>query len=216
MKTSGIYRIDLGNGWFYIGSAVNLKQRENRHRSGLKCKNHDNGKMQNVWNKYGIFKFTILEQCRKNELLNREQFYLDQYFNDAKNVNINPTAGSMVGYTHTAKTLVKLSAASKGRIPSADTRAKMSAAGKGKSKSMEHRAKISIANKGKIFSIEHRANLSNACRNKKLSMEHRAKISEANKGRKHTEKTKTKISEANKTYQAYKRVTQMNQNITNK
>ena len=182
MKTSGIYRIDLGNGWFYIGSAVNLKQRENRHRSGLKCKNHDNGKMQNVWNKYGIFKFTILEQCRKNELLNREQFYLDQYFNDAKNVNINPTAGSMVGYTHTAKTLVKLSAASKGRIPSADTRAKMSAAGKGKSKSMEHRAKIS----------------------------------EANKGRKHTEKTKTKISEANKTYQAYKRVTQMNQNITNK
>lgn len=204
MKKSGIYRIDLGNNWFYIGSSVDLKKRNNEHYRRLKRQSHENYKMQNIWNKYQLLDFIILEQCTKHELLNREQFYLDQYFDNPKNVNICSTAQSWLGNVHSAETKAKISASSKGRIPSVSTRAKMSAAGKGKPKSAETRIKMSKAAKGKIKSIEHRANLSASCKKKKLSVEHRAKISEANKGKKHSPETKAKISEGNKAYRARK------------
>ena len=204
MKKSGIYRIDLGNGWFYIGSSVDLKKRNSEHHRRLKRKSHENFKMQNIWNKYQVLDFIILEQCTKYELLNREQFYLDQYFDNPKNVNICLTAQSWLGNVHSAETKAKISATSKGRIPSASTRAKMAAAGKGKPKSAETRIKMSKAAKGKIKSIEHRENLSASCKKKKLSVEHRAKISEANKGKKHSPETKAKISEGNKAYRARK------------
>jgi group I intron endonuclease len=204
MKTSGIYRIDLGNDWFYIGSSVDLKKRNSEHYRRLKRQSHENYKMQNIWNKYQLLDFIILEQCTKHELLNREQFYLDQYFDNPKNVNICSTAQSWLGNVHSAETKAKISATSKGRIPSVSTRAKMSAAGKGKPKSAETRIKMSKAAKGKIKSIEHRANLSASCKKKKLSVEHRAKISEAIKGKKHSPETKAKISEGNKAYRARK------------
>ena len=79
---SGIYRIDLGNGWFYIGSAVNLSRREAVHRSTLNHGKHSNIKVQRCWNKYRVFVFNVLEICEKSELISREQFYLDKYFNN--------------------------------------------------------------------------------------------------------------------------------------
>ena len=144
--TSGIYRIDLGNDWFYIGSAVDLKKRESEHRRRLKRKNHGNQIMQNVWNKNTIFEFTILERCTKDELLKCEQRYLDKHFDEPKNVNICSISGSILGYIHTPEARKKMSDAAKFRPPpSAETRAKMSAANKRKLVSAETRAKMSMA-----------------------------------------------------------------------
>lgn len=183
MKTAGIYRIELGNGWFYIGSSVNLKRRKINHKSDLIAARHHNPKMQNVWNKYGVFKFTILEECNNADLLLREQFYLDQYFNDENNLNITPKANSWLGRVHSAETKAKISAASKGRVVSPETRAKLSAAQIGRVAQIGHvvstetRAKLSAANKGRILSAETRARMSAA--KKKMSAETKAKISAA-------------------------------------
>ena len=143
MKTSGIYRIDLGNDWFYIGSAVSLRHRKSKHRRDLERKLHNNQIMQRCWNKYGIFKFTVLEECEIDNLLIREQLLIDQYFSDLKNVNLAPIAGSSLGVVRSAEYRAKMSVSCKGRILSAETRAKMSAAKKGVPLSTEHRAKIS-------------------------------------------------------------------------
>jgi len=88
MKTSGIYRIDLGNGWFYIGSAQNLERRKRQHRSALDRKDHFNRVMQRCWNKYGIFEFVILQKCATDELVIYEQTHLDKHFDNPRNVTL--------------------------------------------------------------------------------------------------------------------------------
>jgi len=169
MKTAGIYRIELGNGWFYIGSAVNLKRRQSNHKSDLVATRHHNPKMQNCWNKYGVFKFTVLEECNNADLLVREQLYLDRHFSDQNNLNLTPTAGSWLGRVHSAETKTKISAALKGRVTSAETKAKMSAAQKGRV--------ASAAQKGRVASAETRAKISIALKGKPKSAETRAKMS---------------------------------------
>jgi len=69
----------------YIGSAINLKKRFKAHyNNALKTNNH---KFYNSIKKYGWsnFGFKIIEFVdNKNNLLNREQFWLDKIFNDKK------------------------------------------------------------------------------------------------------------------------------------
>jgi group I intron endonuclease len=166
MRCSGIYRIDLGNGNFYIGSAVNLARRKRDHRSELIRGVHTNRIMQNCWNKYNVFEFTVLEECQISELLLREQFWIDSFFSNPKNVNIAPIAGSTLGVTH-----------------SPEARANMSASQKGKPKSAEHRAKIAAANKKRIYSVEHRKRISDRNKGKVWTAEARAKMSAINKGK---------------------------------
>lgn len=143
---SGIYRIDLGNENFYIGSAVNLKRRENEHRSDLECGVHCNRFVQRCWNKHQIFVFTILEKCAPDDLIMREQFFLDQHFDEPKNVNLCQTAGSCLGIKRSNETKAKMAAARKGKTLSAEHRANISAAWKFRAPaSAETRAKQSAA-----------------------------------------------------------------------
>ena len=176
-KCSGIYRIELGNGHFYIGSAIDIDKRKRDHRNDLKRGIHPNRIVQHCWNKYGVFEFTVLEECVKDGLIVREQFYLDQHCDNPKNVNLVSIAGSNLGLKHSAETRAKISAAKKGHKHSAESRAKMSAAHKGVPLSAEHRAKMSAARKGVPKWAEHCAKLSAAKKGVPLSAEHRAKIS---------------------------------------
>lgn len=219
---SGIYRIDMGEGNFYIGSAVNLHTRKNSHISGLKRDKHGNPRMQFCWNKYGVFEFVVLEECEAECLLSREQYWLDKHFTDTKNLNILPTAGSSYGRVASAETRAKISAANIGRKAtdetraklraswklrppvSAEVRAKMSASmtgstianGRRRPHTAETRAKYSAAQKGKVVSKETKAKLSAVHKGKILSGETKAKISASLKGRVHSEETKAKISAA--------------------
>jgi len=213
MTGSGIYQIELGNGHFYVGSAANLETRERQHRSDLKSQSHCNKVAQRCWNKYGYFKFSVLEECEKEALIAREQFYLDQHFFNPKNVNIAPVAGSSLGIIRSLETRAKIGAWQKGRKLPAETRAKMSASAKGKQRSPEHTKNLSASLKGRIFSPEHlakmsaagkgkthslatRAKLSAANKGKTLSSEHRAKIAAAAKGRIVSAETRAKLSQA--------------------
>jgi group I intron endonuclease len=77
---SGIYKITcLINNRYYIGSAKNINKRWNRHLNDLRNKKHVNQHLQRTFDKYGEeqFIFEILENCNVNELLLKEQLYLD-------------------------------------------------------------------------------------------------------------------------------------------
>jgi len=198
-KVSGIYRIELGNGWFYIGSAVNLKDRKNSHKSTLLRSQHRNTIMQRCWDKYGIFEFTVLENCAKDKLLEREQAYLDKHFNNEKNVNIASVAGNpMLGRKHSVETRKNMSNAQKGKVLTPEHRAQMSAAHKGKPLSPEHNAKVVAANKSRVWSDDLRAKLSAARKGRIFSPETRAKLSAANKGKVFSAEHRAKLSMAQK------------------
>lgn len=77
---SGVYKItNTVNGKFYIGSSKNIKNRWFKHTALLRHNKHENLHLQNAWNKYKEenFVFEILELCELEDLLIREQYYLD-------------------------------------------------------------------------------------------------------------------------------------------
>ena len=97
--TSGVYQIKCtDNGKFYIGSAVDMHDRCEHHRSSLRRGDHTNSHLQAAWNKYGEenFEFTVLEFSKKNGLLHAEQKWIDQSGCTDKEIgfNIYPIASS--------------------------------------------------------------------------------------------------------------------------
>jgi len=116
-KISGIYKIiNKINGHYYIGSSKNIISRWYDHRKFLKRGNHHSIILQRAWNKYGksSFEMTIIELT--NQLLPREQFYLDTlkpYY------NINPIAGGKDNFSyHPNKEIIrsKMSMTAKNRL----------------------------------------------------------------------------------------------------
>jgi predicted GIY-YIG superfamily endonuclease len=108
---SGIYVIiNLQNGKRYIGSAVDMKQRLREHRSMLQRGKHHNKHLQNAYNKYGIKSFTLvpLELCDSDQLIVREQHYLDT---EKPEYNKCPVAGSTRGRYLSEETRRKISEA---------------------------------------------------------------------------------------------------------
>lgn len=98
----GIYRITcLDNGRIYVGSAVNLSGRWNKHRYELRHNIHGNPKLQNAWNKYteSSFFFEVLELVLIPEMLTaREQFWFQKLHPfGRKGFNIARQAGSNLG-----------------------------------------------------------------------------------------------------------------------
>ncbi len=167
MLKSGVYRIDLGNGWFYVGSTCDFNRRERDHRNSLERGDHCNPAMQNVYNKHSQFLFTVLGRYPVDQILEREQVLLDQYCGRPKCANMAPTAGNRLGLKHSDEARARISAAAKRMSPEsrAEWIAKVSAAQVGKKKSPEHCAAISAARTGRKrapFSPEWRAAMSAA------------------------------------------------------
>lgn len=103
---SGIYWIkNTLNNKVYIGSACNLKRRQNEHFARLNKGTHTNRHLQNSWNKYGkdVFIFEILEFVEKPKLIKKEQKYLNKYksYNKYFGYNINKKAESSLGLKRT-------------------------------------------------------------------------------------------------------------------
>lgn len=127
---SGIYMIEnLINGRLYIGSATNIDKRWKAHRRVLQRQKHENSHLQRAWNKYGSesFAFRFVETVEPEQLIAREQEYLDAYWSKGL-YNISPTAGSPLGVKHPIATRNKMSEAGKGRVFSDETKAKMAEA----------------------------------------------------------------------------------------
>ena len=71
---------------------------------------------------YSNFKLEILEYCNKDEVLSREQYYLDLL---KPEYNIYQKAGSPLGYKHTEETMVKLREIAKNRNELLEERARV-------------------------------------------------------------------------------------------
>lgn len=127
----GIYKItNIRNNKFYIGSSFNIDKRIKDHFHLLKNNKHHSKHLQRAYNKHGKdnFKFEIIEECRIEELFEKEQYYLDNllyaqdFISDINNkfvelgYNINPIANSPRGVTLSDETKLNISIAHKGKI----------------------------------------------------------------------------------------------------
>ena len=108
-----IYKItNILNGKFYIGSACIYKNRVAMHLCQLRKNKHSNLYLQRTFNKYGefIFLFEIIEFCNENDLIKKEQWYIDNW---KPNYNICKVAGNTKGFKHSEETKKKMSIAKK-------------------------------------------------------------------------------------------------------
>ena len=186
---SGVYFIiNLLNGKYYVGSAINLDQRWRTHQSELNRNIHKNSYLQNAWNKYGSnnFQFTIVEIVSTEKLYKIEQLWIDvsNCCDPEFGYNLKPTAESSLGYKHTDEAKKKISdrnikqgirpPSPLGRKLSLETRLRMSA-------SMRGLKRLDTSKMRKPKSDETKRKLSEAKLGKKLSEETKRKISESGK-----------------------------------
>lgn len=98
----GIYKItNKINKKSYIGQSVNIEHRWNSHKTNYLNKNIKdyNTKFYKALRKYGIenFDFEILEKCNKNNLNEREIYWIN-FYNSFKD-GYNSTLGGQLGNT---------------------------------------------------------------------------------------------------------------------
>ena len=105
--------------------------------------------------KYGYFNFKleILEYCTIDNLLEREQYYIDII---KPEYNILKVAGSSLHYKHTKETLLNFN----NRKFSAKTKAKLAKSATGRVTSEETKKKLSLSHTGKKISLYKKKKLS--------------------------------------------------------
>lgn len=217
---SGIYKIThIDSGKVYVGSAVNLKKRLGRHRDDLRNKNHHSTKLQRAWDKHGEdqFAFSVIEYLTdKDQLIPREQFWIDSLAAVTNGYNTVPVAGSSLGHKASPETKERIRRARLGskatpeakanmskfqsiRMSSPEAKAFIASIHLGRKRSDETKAKITAGKIGKVVSAEARLNMSTAQKARApATAETRAKISAANTGSKRSEETKARMSAAQK------------------
>lgn len=97
-RVSGIYVIQqVGTDRFYIGSSRDVVVRWKEHRVKLTAGNHHSPFLQACWKKHGplAFTFDLLEECSLDELIAKEQEYLDAF---APSFNVCDKAGRPPGW----------------------------------------------------------------------------------------------------------------------
>ncbi len=107
-KTIGIYCIEnLVNHKIYVGQSICIEDRWSKHLSSLRRNHNDNRCLQEDWNQYGesSFSFRLLESCSKDELDEKESFYISQLNADKKDIGYNFTDGGKHGFKHNPELL---------------------------------------------------------------------------------------------------------------
>lgn len=202
---SGIYHIkNKVNKKLYIGSAVNIGKRWAEHLRSLVGGYHHNRKLQNAWNKYGAeaFVFAVVEFVDNvDDLLVREQYWIDCEEAVTKGYNLAPKAGSLLNFKHTEETKERIRAAHIGLPRSDEHRKNLSIANTGKKMSDEARQKMreaKLGKKRKPHSEETKAVMSQKALGRKFSDSTRAKLAKAQTGKAASEETKAKMSASHK------------------
>lgn len=104
------------NGNAYIGSSINVIARLAQHKRDLRRSDCCNIRLQRAWLKYGqdAFDFECIEVVIFfQDLVAREQYWIDHYWSIGKAYNLCPAAYSCVGVKHSKETILKNS----GRTP---------------------------------------------------------------------------------------------------
>jgi len=95
----GIYKISNNiNNHVYIGCSVDIEKRFKEHLNYEKSITQQNKTLYKAFRKYGIenFTFKVIEECKKEDLEERECFYIKQYnsYLDGYNETIGGDIGS--------------------------------------------------------------------------------------------------------------------------
>lgn len=200
---SGIYRLlNINTNKYYVGSAVNFRNRLKDHLSRLRRNAHHSPRLQNSYNRHGesAFVFEIVEIVEdKSKLIEIEQKYIDDGIAFGVIYNASPTAASILGKKDSEATKKRKSEAQQ-RVP-LEVRQARSLVARKLERTQEWKDNISKAHKGKKLSDEHKKKLSEAHKNKpdsvKLKVAEAIRMSDiARGGKRHSDESKRKISES--------------------
>ena len=177
-KLSGIYMIlNKINRKCYVGSSKDIINRWSQHKNKLLKEKHINQYLQNAFNKYGLnnFEFWIIEECSEEDLLVREQYWMDFHvcYDHKYGYNIcsksdrpvmpqerrekvaaqrrNKTLEEFFGVEKAKEMKEKMSKSQKNRFRTKDEKKRISQLQKGKKRTQEHKNKLSEERKGKSF-----------------------------------------------------------------
>jgi len=174
LNMSGIYCIaNTVDGKMYVGSAWNFRKRWNAHRRQLRMGVHHNLHLQRAWDLSGeqAFVFDVLELVESEQLIEREQFWIDFLKSCEEGYNFAPTAGSRAGLKASSETKERMSSARAGKQGpmaghhhSQETKDEMSRARKGRKKSPEAIEKSAAAHRGMKRSEETKEKMRKASR----------------------------------------------------
>lgn len=196
-NSSGIYKIsNIIDDRIYIGSAYKMRKRKNVHIMHLKRGTHHSNYLQNFVSKYGIDSliFEVIEFCNTQDLIPREQFYLDglnPIFNMCK------IAGNILGIKRSDEFKKKCSERMKGNVLSEETKLKKSIAMKEYHKlHPEFTEKVRQSNRKRtvIHSPETRQKIGFKHKGRITPQDVKDKISKSRTGILHSEESKLKIS----------------------
>lgn len=152
----GIYRIACElTGEAYVGStARTFEIRWTQHRSDLNKGSHHSRRMQRCWNEHGeaAFIFEILEECDREILMEREQYWID-YLKPALNVMLRAgwnSLGVTWSYPHsfTTEHRDKIAAGRRGKKHTDEWKQSMRNKMLARSQDPEWRQAISLAVRG--------------------------------------------------------------------
>lgn len=192
LNKSGIYLIYcINSGKGYVGRASSLRGRFKHHKRFLRSNEHVNRHLQNAFNLYGenAFCFFVLEQCDRNDLYNREGYFVS-IIDEELRYNI---AGIKDVLETPKDTREKISASLKGIKRSDEFKEKMR---KASIKREARRRELGL--KKTPISDTHRANLKIASTGRTHSEDTKLLIGTKSKGRVDSEETKLKKSDAQK------------------
>lgn len=147
----GIYAIINNiNQKLYIGSSCQIKRRICNHFSELRDNRHPNIYLQRAFSKYGEknFEFKILSYCKREKLLDREQYYINYY------QACSPSCGYNLSVT----------AKNSGKCRSLETKNKMSLGRKNKKRSLSAIQKTKKTLTNRPLSEENKKHIGNAIR----------------------------------------------------
>ena len=150
-KTCGIYRIEhKETGKSYVGLSIDIFKRWKEHSNFWQAKAKWSV-IKQALHKHGLenFTFTILEECSKEELNDREIHWIKELDTQAPN-GYNMTAGGGGCPDPSAEVRAKLSKAAKERIVTDKTKQILSLAHQGQ---ISHQRKIVVINDKEYVSL---------------------------------------------------------------
>lgn len=187
---SGIYKIQGSTNRFYIGSAKDFDVRWDGHIFFLREGTHHNRPLQSAWNRGDELTFTICEFCDESILLEREQWWIDQFWDTRLLYNISRTAGRRTGpFSEEHNRKISDRHIRSGHRPPSQ---------RGRKKTLDQIERTASKIRGRRLTETHKQRLRDSHLGKKKSLEDRRRQSERQKGKSrspHSEESKQRIAE---------------------